>query len=140
MNRNREEPHNTGDNMKTIGSFNSIYDVKSSNRNNGYNWFSPETLRWFNGKVYNVLFGSCVFVSSEKENYSRFTPNPQRQYCVRVAMDNGSIERYGIYSTKRQADRDAQWLAKALADGTVVWCDTDWEFKDAVLLPLDSKE
>lgn len=126
--------------MKTIGSFNSIYDVKSSNRNNGYNWFSPETLRWFNGKVYNVLFGSCVFVSSEKENYSRFTPNPQRQYCVRVAMDNGSIERYGIYSTKRQADRDAQWLAKALADGTVAWCDTDWEFKDAVLLPLDSKE
>ena len=126
--------------MKTIGSFNSIYEVKSSNRNNGYNWFSPETLQWFNGKVYNVLFGSCVFVSSEKENYSRFTSNPQRQYCVRVAMDNGSIERYGVYDTKRQADRGAQWLAKALADGTVVWCDTDWEFKDAVLLPLDSKE
>lgn len=126
--------------MKTIGSFNSIYEVKSSNRNNGYNWFSPETLRWFNGKVYDCLYGSCVFVSSEKENYSRFTPNPQRQYCVRVAFANGSIERYGVYDTKRQADRDAQWLSKALANGTIVWCNTDWKFKDVALMPLDSEE
>ena len=126
--------------MKQVGSFNSIYEVKDNNRNNGYNWFDPDTLRWFNGKVYNVLYGSCVFVSSEKENYSRFTPNPQRQYCVRVAMDNGSIERYGIYDTKRQADRDAQWLAKALANGTIVWCNTDYEFKEPTLLPLSSEE
>jgi len=124
--------------MKQIGSFNSIYEVKDNNRNNGYHWFSTETLRWFNGKVYDVLFGSCVFVSSEKENRSRFTPYPQRQYSVRVAMDNGSIERYGVYDTKRQADRDAQWLAKALADGTIVWCNTDWTFKESTLLPLTS--
>ena len=126
--------------MKAIGSFNSIYEVKSSNRNNGYNWFSPETLRWFNGKVYDVLFGGCVFVSSEKENYSRFTPNPQRQYSVRVAMSDGSIERYGVYDTKRQADRDAQWLAKALANGTIVWCNTDYKFKEPSLLPLSSEQ
>ena len=125
--------------MPQIGSFNSIYEVKSSNRNNGYHWFSSETLRWFNGRVYDVLFGSCVFVSSEKENYSRFTPNPQRQYSVRVAMDNGSIERYGVYDTKRQADRDAQWLAEALTNGTIVWCNTDWTFKEPSLLPLSSE-
>ena len=125
--------------MKAIGSFNSIYEVKSNNRNNGYNWFSPETLRWFNGKVYDVLFGGCVFVSSEKDIPFRGSV-PQRQYCVRVAMDNGSIERYGIYDTKRQADRDAQWLAKALANGTIVWCNTDWKFKESTLLPLTSEK
>ena len=117
--------------MKTIGNFNSIYDVKSNNRNNGYNWFNAETLRWFNGKVYDVLFGDCVFVSSEKENYSRFTPNPQRQYCVRVAMDNGSIERYGVYDTKREADKEARWLAKALANGSVVWCNETYGFVES---------
>jgi len=117
--------------MKTIGNFNSIYEVKSNNRNNGYNWFNAETLRWFNGKVYDVLFGDCVFVSSEKENCSRFTPNPQRQYCVRVAMNNGSIERYGVYGTKRQADREAQWLAKALSNGSVVWCNETYGFVES---------
>ena len=125
---------------RTIGSFNSIYEVKSHNRNQGYHWFDTDTLRWFNGKVYDVLFGSCVFVSSEKQNHSRFTPNPQRQYSVRVAMNDGSIERYGIYDTKRQADREAQWLAKALANGTIVWCNTDWKFKESTLLPLTSEQ
>jgi len=125
--------------MKSIGSFNSIYEVKSNNRNNGYNWFSPETLRWFNGKVYDVLFGGCVFVSSEKDIPFRGSV-PQREYSVRVAMDNGTIERYGIYNTKRQADREAQWLAKALANGTIVWCNTDWKFKESTLLPLTSEQ
>ena len=124
--------------MKSIGSFNSIYEVKSNNRNNGYNWFSPETLRWFNGKVYDVLFGGCVFVSSEKDIPFRGSV-PQREYSVRVAMDNGTIERYGIYNTKRQADREAQWLAKALANGTVVWCNDDYTFKEPTLLPLTSE-
>ena len=119
---------------RTIGSFNSIFEVKSHNRNQGYHWFDADTLRWFNGKVYDVLFGSCVFVSSEKENYSRFTPNPQRQYSVRVAMNDGSIERYGVYDTKRQADREAQWLAKALANGTMVHCNSRNKFVEPHLI------
>ena len=117
--------------MKTIGSFNSIYEVKSSNRNNGYNWFNPDTLRFFNGKVYDCLYGSCVFVSSEKENYSRFTPNPQRQYTVRVAMEDGSIQTYGVYDTKRQGDRESRLLGQALKSGAVVWCNDKYEFVNA---------
>ena len=125
--------------MKAVGSFNSIYEVKSNNRNNGYNWFSPDTLRWFNGKVYDVLYGGCVFVSSEKDIPFRGSV-PQREYSVRVAMDNGTIERYGVYNTKRQADREAQWLAKALANGTIEWCNTDYTFKESTLLPLASEQ
>jgi len=124
--------------MKQIGTFNSIYEVKSNNRNNGFHWFSSETLRWFNGKVYDCLYGSCVFVSSEKDMPFRGSV-PQREYSVRVAMDNGSIERYGVYSTKRQADREASWLAKSIQSGETRWCNQDYDFKTGQAeLPFES--
>ena len=118
--------------MKTIGFFNSIYEVKSLNRNSGYHWFPPSTLKWFNGKVYDVLYSGCVFVSSEKENSSRFTPYPQRQYSVRVAMSDGTINTYcNTYTSKREADKEARWLGKQLANHQMIYCNTTYNFVDA---------
>ena len=126
--------------MKTIGNFNSIYEVKSLNRNSGYHWFAPSTLKWFNGKVYDVLYSGCVFVSSEKENSSRFTPYPQRQYSVRVAMSDGTINTYcNTYTSKREADKEARWLGKELASHNWIYCNDTYNFVEAQqALPFES--
>ena len=126
--------------MKQLGYFPSVGHIQDANKNGGRFFFEPNAMRGFRSRVHNALYGGCVFVSSEKENYSRFTPNPQRQYSVRVAMSDGSIERYGVYDTKRQADRDAQWLAKALANGTMVHCNSRNTFVESHLIHFTRTE
>lgn len=116
--------------MKTIGNFNSIYEVKSLNRNSGYHWFDPGTLKWFNGKVYDVLYSGCVFVSSEKDKPFRGS-TPQREYSVRVAMSDGTISTYAKYGSKREADKEARWLGKELASHNWIYCNTTYNFIEA---------
>ena len=129
--------------MKAIANHSTLSQIRSLNRMNGLHWFSPDTLRWFKGKVYEGVYGGCVFVSSEKENYSRFTPNPQRKYSVRVAMDDGTIQTYAFaeYDSKRDADREAKWLGNALKNGTMQWCTDTYEFVGGQAeLPLNSEK
>lgn len=125
--------------MKTVGFFNSIYEVKSLNRNSGYHWFSPDTLKWFNGKVYDVLYSGCVFVSSEKDTPFRGS-TPQRRYSVRVAMSDGTINTYcNTYTSKREADKEARWLGKELANHQMIYCNTTYNFVDAQqAIPFES--
>jgi hypothetical protein len=127
--------------MKTIANHTYLSQIRTNNRENGYHWFEPETLKWFKGKVYEGVYGGCVFVSSEK-NDSPYRGNQPRKYSVRVAMADGSIQSYGfqMYDSKREADREAKWLGNALKNGTMRWCNDSYEFVGGQAeLPLNSE-
>jgi hypothetical protein len=128
--------------MKTIGNFSYLSQIRSANRQIGNHWFDPDTLRFFKGKVYEGVYGGCVFVSSEKNDSPYSYPSP-RKYSVRVAMEDGSIQSYAfaMYDSKREADREAKWLGNALKNGAMRWCNDSCEFVGGQAeLSLDSEE
>lgn len=115
------------------GQFHSISQIIANNGRNGYYFFSKGAMRSFNTRVHDVVYGNCVFVTSEKNDMPYMPPQP-RVYTVRVAMDNGSIETYGSmgdYATRAQAHAAARELAKELAVGSMVYCRQSYGFVDA---------
>lgn len=90
-----------------------IPELKALNKAQGYNFFSPETLRFFSSEIEKEVFGGCVFVTSEQNGYR----NP-RLWTVRAIRANGSIEtlsEFQEYDTKEQALYAARLLASTLA-------------------------
>ena len=122
--------------MPTIGKFHSVSQIKATNARNGFYFFAPNSMRFFNSRVHDAVYGGCVFVTSERNDmpYSR----PQaRVYTVRIAMDDGSIETYGSmgdYATRSQAHAQAQWLGKALRNGRVAYNASTYKFETTSLL------
>jgi hypothetical protein len=89
-----------------------IPELRALNRAQGYNFFSPETLRFFNSMVEDEVFGGCIFVTSEQNGYR----NP-RLYTVRAIRANGSIEtlsEFQEFETREQALSEAQSLASQI--------------------------
>ena len=122
--------------MYTIGNFSTISQIKRLNESSGRHWFSPSSMRWFNSRVHDNVYGGCVFVTSEKNDMPYCAPQP-RVYTVRVAMDDGSIETYGSmgdYATRADAHADARWLAAGLRAGTIVYDTSKYEFVEASIL------
>lgn len=122
--------------MYTIGNFSTISQIKRLNESNGRHWFSPSSMRWFNSRVHDNVYGGCVFVTSEKNDMPYCAPQP-RVYTVRVAMDDGSIQTYGSmgdYATRADAHADARWLAAGLRAGTIVYDTSKYEFVEASIL------
>ena len=122
--------------MPTIGNFGSISLIKATNARNGYYFFSKGAMKSFNTRVHDVVYGNCVFVTSEKNNIPYCAPQP-RVYTVRIAMEDGSIETYGSlgdYSTRAEAHREAQWLGDALRDGRVAYNPRTYKFELVELL------
>jgi hypothetical protein len=122
--------------MPTIGSFYSISQIQNNNASNGYYFFSKGAMKSFNTRVHDAVYGGCVFVTSEKNDMPYYAPLP-RVYTVRIAMADGSIETYGSlgdYSTRAQAHAEAQWLGKALKDGTVAYNSKTYKFEPIELI------
>lgn len=122
--------------MVTIATVHSISQITRANENNGYYFFSKGAMRSFNTRVHDVVYGQCVFVTSERNNIPYCSPQP-RVYTVRIAMADGSIETYGSlgdYATRAQAHAEAQWLGNALRNGTVAYNPTTYKFELVELL------
>jgi hypothetical protein len=122
--------------MPTIATVHSISQIKANNARNGYLWFSKGAMRSFNTRIHDVVYGQCVFVTSERNDMPYCAPQP-RVYTVRIAMEDGSIETYGSlgdYATRSQAHTQAQWLGKALRNGTVAYNPTTYKFETTELL------
>jgi len=122
--------------MSTIGNFGSISLIKATNARNGFYFFSKGAMRSFNTRVHDVVYGNCVFVTSERNDIPYCAPQP-RVYTVRIAMADGSIETYGdmgAYSTRAEAHREAQWLGDALKAGTVAYNPRTYKFEQVELL------
>jgi hypothetical protein len=117
--------------MPTIATVHSIPQIIRANENSGRYFFSKGAMRSFNTRVHDVVYGQCVFVTSERNNipYARRQP---RVYTVRIALEDGSIETYGNlgdYATRSQAHTQAQWLGKALRNGTVAYNPNTYKFE-----------
>ena len=122
--------------MSTIANVHSTSQIIANNARNGYYFFSKGALKSFNSRVHDVVYGNCVFVTSEKNDIPYGAPQP-RVYTVRIAMADGSIETYGNlgdYATRAQAHREAQWLGNALRDGTVAYNPNTYKFESVELL------
>ncbi len=86
-------------------SFYTIDDIKSASASAGQHWFEPGTMRFFNSRVLDGVYGLGYFVSSE-----RYKDEPRR-YTVRRACADGSIDTVGefqAYATAAQAKRAAR--------------------------------
>lgn len=71
--------------------------IRRANLAAGGHWFSPDTMRFFRSRVARVGYkgtGPIYFVSSEQFVPSRGPAFP-RQYTVRVALADGSINTVG---------------------------------------------
>tara|TARA_B100000963_G_scaffold41026_1_gene30513 strand:- start:1164 stop:1538 length:375 start_codon:yes stop_codon:yes gene_type:complete len=122
--------------MYTIGNFSTISQIKRLNESSGRHWFSPSSMRCFNSRVHDNVYGGCVFVTSEKNDMPYCAPQP-RVYTVRVAMDDGSIQTYGSmgdYATRADAHADARWLATRLKNGTMEYDTSEYKFVEVTIL------
>ena len=122
--------------MYTIGTFSTISQIKRLNESNGRHFFSPSTMRYFNCRVHDVVYGGCVFVTSEKNDMPYRAPQP-RIYTVRVAFDDASIHTYGSlgdYATRSDAHADARWLAAGLKAGTITYDTSKYDFVETTIL------
>lgn len=80
----------------------------------GY-FFSKDTMRFFNSKVYSCLYEDRFFITSEKQSY-----NHDRTYSIRLLCPSDSIETIGNFQefkTKKQAENFIRkYLSKEIAD------------------------
>lgn len=122
--------------MPTIANVHSTSQIKANNARNGYYFFSNGAMRSFNTRVHDIVYGNCVFVTSERNNIPYCAPQP-RVYTVRIAMADGSIETFGSlgdYSTRAEAHREAQWLGDALRNGMVAYNPNTYKFEPVELI------
>lgn len=68
--------------------FYNMKQVKEANKANGYYFFSPDTMRFFDSKIVSKLdYNTQCFITSEKKCFEDYT----RVYAVRQVDREGSI-------------------------------------------------
>jgi hypothetical protein len=90
-----------------ISKFDRIEQIEGLNAALGFYFFSPDTMRWFNSKVYDDIYqvkeGVC-FITSERDDY--LDRQPTRLYTVRIMRLNGridSLSEFQQFNTLKQA-------------------------------------
>lgn len=99
--------------MTTATKYERVEDVAEANRRAGYHFFDADTMRFFNSRADDELYGGRWFVTSEK-----FMQEP-RAYTVREALTTGAIETFGevgAFPTLNRARTFARNMARATAD------------------------
>ena len=77
-----------------ISKFDRIEQIEGLNAALGYYFFSPDTMRWFNSKVYDDIYQvenqGVAFITSERDSY--LDRQPTKLYTVRIMRLNGQID------------------------------------------------
>lgn len=92
--------------------FFSIEDIRNANRDAGFYWFSPDTLRFFRSRILSGVYsgtGGVFFVSSESRDGAWRTYNVRR-----FLPESGNVEStaFRAYRTAEGAKRAAKRAAK----------------------------
>ncbi len=80
-------------------------DVKAANEAAGYNWFSRDTMKFWKTRIESSLIGGRWFISSEDE-WCFDGRTPARVYCVREAMEDGSIHTVQSHIRSKEGAKD----------------------------------
>jgi hypothetical protein len=93
-----------------------MYQLENHNRNNGYHFFSPDTMRFFSSRIQTLPpYKGRVFVTSEVGSFQ-----PNRRYTVRCIRPDGQIDTIGpdpdrggfqYFGTRQSAHRFAESYA-----------------------------
>lgn len=88
------------------------------------NWFSKESMDFFNSKVYVRVYGGCIFISSEQDKspFGNRAWNGQRRYSIRVMDQTGGMWTwmgFGAFGSHAEARKEAKWLATQVQAGKV---------------------
>lgn len=67
--------------------FKDVAEIRQANKNSGYYFFDPKTMRFFATKVHAGVYGGRYFITSE--NAGPF--DKQRVFVVREAHANGRV-------------------------------------------------
>ncbi len=85
-----------------------MLEVKQRNVSRGQHFFDADTMRFFNSRVSNILYGGRYFVTSERnDNYPRY-------YTVREALHDGTITTHEFQQYRSRSGAHAR--AKRLAE------------------------
>ncbi len=79
-----------------------IDGIREANRDAGFHWFDPETLRFFGSRISESTFDGRYFVTSEWDGFD----HAARLYSIREAMSDGQVDTVGEfqeYATRAQA-------------------------------------
>ncbi len=82
------------DNRTTYGAMFNINNIKQANREAGFYFFSPDSMRFFDSRVLPTVYGGRFFITSERSGFD----DPTRTYTVREFMPDGSIETVGEFN------------------------------------------
>ena len=87
--------------------YDSILEIEQHNRAKGFHFFDPSTMRFFNSRIHDQVYGGNVFVTSEKG------PDDVRRYTVRRMTETGRINMVGDF--QQYASRSGAHAAAAKA-------------------------
>lgn len=98
-----------------------IDQLKARNTAMGYYFFTPDTLRYYKGRVYSnvwTLPDCWVFITSEQfECYHPQYRIDPRRYTARVMLEDGSVQEFAgsifqQFKSKRECER---WIESIIA-------------------------
>lgn len=93
--------------------FKTIDEIKAANKQAGENWFSADSLSFWNSRIWTKVYGGRYFVTSDGPDENGVV---DRRYSVRVASDDGTVKtaegtEFREFSTAQAAAEKAQELA-----------------------------
>ena len=96
---------------KRPGNFRSMKLIKEANHINGFFFFEPRTMQFFNSQIHTIKpIHGCLFITSEQFNYES-----PRLFTIRKANQDGSIEsvsEFQEFETIEEANAAAEKLWK----------------------------
>lgn len=82
-----------------------IQHIKDANSRAEQFWFSPDSLRFFNSRVYPTVYHGHYFITSESPDRAVWD---SPRYTVRFARDNGHIATVGEFMAYKTLELAAQ--------------------------------
>lgn len=100
--------------------YRSIGDIKRANDRAGLHFFEASSMRFFNSRVLDGIYGGKLFVTSEKFDYAS-----PRLYTVRIAHPDGSVESFSDFQEFKRADQAKRFAQRWALLGDVFGWDID---------------
>jgi len=107
-NKQKRDNMMVNDDLDKVGNFRTMYSAQAFHESKGMYFFSDGAKRFFSSRISDNIYGGCVFVTSEKYDWSS-----PRLYTIRYIGIDGDIHSYSgfqEYSSRNTAHYHARKL------------------------------